>query len=87
MNSPAVQYLLGNKKEYEKYCKYKNSHVEGDYHSIERFQTLIDNYNYDSQIVSIVINKDNCILDGQHRASILLNQNPDIKIKALKLYW
>lgn len=87
LNSPAVQYLLGNKKEYEKYCKYKNSHVEGDYHSIERFQTLIDNYNYDSQIVSIVINKDNCILDGQHRASILLNQNPDIKIKALKLYW
>ena len=83
--SPAVKFLEGYKKQYIEYCNYKNKFNPEDIHSEKRFSKLISEYKNNSTI-SIVVNEDNVILDGQHRASILYHQNPEQKINIVKIY-
>lgn len=83
--SPALDYLSGNKQKYIDYCNYKNSHITGDLHSIERFDKLIKSFKCISK-VSIVVNSSNIILDGQHRACLLYKRNKDEVVEILKIY-
>lgn len=83
--SPALDYLGGNKQKYISYINYKNSHVGGDLHSIDRFERLIKSFSYDSK-VSIIVNPDNIIMDGQHRASLLYKRNKEMSVEVLKIY-
>ena len=83
--SPALEYLRGNKQQYINYCNYKNSYVGKEIHSIERFDNLIKSFKYDEKI-SIVIDENNIVLDGQHRASLYYNKNKNTIISVLKIY-
>ncbi|MBR1544590.1 MAG: hypothetical protein IJ638_01440, partial [Alphaproteobacteria bacterium] len=67
------------------YCNYKNSYVGKEIHSIERFDNLIKSFKYDEKI-SIVIDENNIVLDGQHRASLYYNKNKNTIISVLKIY-
>ena len=75
-----TDYMMYSQKEFEKKCKKE---------CVQRYKKLIkkineDNYN-NKQL--IVINQNNSILDGQHRACYLLKKfGPNHKIKVLKIY-
>ena len=84
-NSPAVKYLNGNKEAYQNYCDYKNSYNPDDLHSCERFEKLIASFNKDNKI-HIVVDKDNVIIDGRHRASIIYYKDMNAVIPVLKIY-
>lgn len=85
--SPCLEYLKGNKKAYSDYIEYKNKYNLGDVHTIERFNQLIKTFS-DSNTVHVIINSENVILDGQHRACIKLHQKGlNQRIKVIKLYF
>ena len=82
------KYLQGNKAGYEDYCKL-NSKFSDFNMSQKRFDELISSVkkSYNSQKMP-VINKDNVILDGQHRASILLYLfGENYEIPVLRLFY
>lgn len=85
-NEP-YQYLKGNIDVYKEYCDY---HVKNGLPvmSIERFESLkksIDENGYDEQHV-IIVNNNNELMDGQHRAACLCyNLGEDASIRVLKI--
>lgn len=82
------QYLTGDETVYEEYCRYHLEH-ELPMMTRERFNRLIksiEEHGYDKRYV-IVVNRDNIILDGQHRACCLLKMyGEDYMPTVLKLY-
>ncbi len=82
------KYLTGDESVYEEYSRYHLEH-ELPMMTRERFNTLIESMEangYDERYV-IIVNKDNIILDGQHRASCLLKlYGEDFAPIMLKLY-
>ena len=87
--SPAYKYMDGDKQSYVDYCNFKNPIGGGDVHSIERFDSLIESLNvgYDTNHV-IILNENNEIIDGMHRACWLLNKyGGNYKVRILKLWY
>ena len=82
------KYLKGDKKSYREYCKY---HIENNLPLMteERFNKLIKSINekgYISKYPLVIKADDNSIMDGQHRACILLNKyGKDYEIEVLKI--
>lgn len=85
-SSPALSFISGDKQKYIDYINYKNSLVPGDVHSVERFDKLIKSFNYDSGPL-IVIDQDNVVLDGQHRACLCYKYNEAAIVKVLRISW
>lgn len=85
-NEP-YQYLKGNVEGYKKYCKY---HLDCGLPvmSIERFESLkksIEENGYDERYI-IIVNNQNELMDGQHRAACLCYKlGEDAYIKVLKI--
>lgn len=75
-----TDYMMYSQKEFEKICKKE---------CVQRYKQLIKNIdinNYNKKQL-IVINQNNSILDGQHRACYLLKKfGPNYKIRVLKIY-
>lgn len=81
------KYLSGDQGAYEQYCK-ENAELSGFIMTKERYDSLIRTIteNYDEKSMP-VLNKDNVLLDGQHRCCILLHRfGPDHEISALRIY-
>ncbi len=82
------RYLTGDEASYEEYSRYHLEH-ELPMMTRERFDKLIksiEDNGYDKRYV-IVVNKDNIIMDGQHRACCLLRiYGEDYMPIVLKLY-
>lgn len=87
--APPYLFLQGNKEAYLSYCKFKDTKEGADKHNMERFEELLFDFNHSQQIKKyIVVNRKNEILDGLHRACLLLHKyGPDYKIHILKLEW
>ncbi|MDO4184519.1 MAG: hypothetical protein Q4D11_04710, partial [Rhodospirillales bacterium] len=82
------KYLQGNCEQYQRYCKL-NSEVSPFDMSKERFDELIESIkkSYDTRRMP-VINKDNVIMDGQHRTSVLLYlYGEEYEIPVLRLFY
>ena len=84
---PEYQYLLGNKKYYQSRLK----NLDGKYRDENTFKNTLKKfkkqggYNYKKAI--IIINQDNKILDGAHRAALICYLNGcDTKIKVLRIW-
>lgn len=78
-DSPHFKYVNGNKFEYQSYI---NKHIGKELqenHFCEAFDRLIDsydlNYKSDGKKSFIIVNKNNTIVDGLHRAAILIKLN------------
>ncbi|MDR1413741.1 MAG: hypothetical protein LBI56_02265 [Puniceicoccales bacterium] len=88
-NSPAFAFLEGNEKEYADYCAFKDQFKTGDFHSIARYRSLIESVSskgFDKKNV-IILNSKNEIIDGQHRACLLLKKfGPEHRVKVLKVF-
>ena len=87
--SACLDFLNGDQEKYAEYCNLKNRmDTHNDIHSVERFSNLAKNYdNYSNKKIDIVIDKNNVILDGQHRASLIFHKDPSMLIRVLKLYF
>ena len=86
--SPAYRYLLGEKKVYEDYNKMKNTPLQKDVHSNERFERLIRamDTGIDPRKV-LILRHNNELIDGQHRASYLLRRfGKNYRVRVLKLW-
>lgn len=86
---PAYQYLQGDKQSYIDYMTINTEHNPEHEHSLETFENLIKNlnYNFDKEN-TIVVDGMNRILDGTHRASwIMHNLGDNAEIYVLKIYW
>ena len=82
------RYLMGDEEAYEEYSRYHKSH-DLTMMTRERFQKLIESMEkngYDERYVMVVDQK-NVIMDGQHRACILLAKyGEEHKVKVLKVH-
>lgn len=87
--TPEYKFLQGDCQAYIDYCNYKNSKIQGDIHSVQRFNKLLTSLQtngYDDKSC-IIINQDNIIIDGKHRVCWLQNKyGKHKKIRVLKLY-
>ena len=87
--SPAYKYLLGDKNAYIDYIEFKNKKTNFiDHHSLSRFNDLINSINFNGYLDNnpIIINENNEIIDGQHRASYLLRHyGSNYKVNTLKI--
>ena len=77
-DSPHFQYVQGNKNSYIEYVNKNIGEKLQEDHYPESFDKLINNFDkkYNDKRLKksyIIVNKDNVILDGLHRASILKN--------------
>lgn len=83
-------YLQGTeegKKKYEDYCKLCNVSFRTEQNYADLI-TEIDKTEYDIKKGAIVIDENNFILDGQHRACILLKKyGPFYKVEVVKMYF
>ncbi len=84
------KYLVNNEnKIYEEYCE--KVKAVGDVRSMEKFKKLIakvEQENYDIKKGAIVLNDKNILMDGQHRACIMLkNFGPDYVVDVVRLYY
>lgn len=89
--SPDFHYIKFNdKKTYVKYQDYAGKKLKEYVHTRENFDKLIkslDEFGYD-ETKPICINKNYEIIDGQHRASYLLNKyGEDIEITVFKVVY
>lgn len=80
-------YLLGHKKQYELYCS-SNLEKTGFRMSEARFDELKASMEQGvDEKHMIVVNPDNYLYDGQHRACFLLYKfGPDYEVKVLKIW-
>ena len=81
-------YLMGDDEAYEKYSRYHNEH-DLTLMTRERFQELIESIEkngYDERHI-LVVDQKNVIMDGQHRACILLAKYGEgYTVKVLKIW-
>lgn len=89
LESPCYKFVCGNTQAYEDYMNFKNlNYSDGNSNSVERYRSLIKELNkkFDPKFV-VVVDYENVILDGQHRAAWALRKfGPDFKIKVVKIY-
>ena len=82
--SPVLEYLNGNKKEYTDYLELvRRIHEKHASHSVERLEALrrsIDNKGYKSCSIATLDDRP-LIADGHHRASILYHRFGDMEIR------
>lgn len=86
---PAYKYLEGDKQSYIDYINYKNPIGGGDIHTVDRYEALINSFNSKGFCEDnvIIVDANNTIIDGQHRACLLLKKyGGNKKIKVLKIY-
>jgi len=86
-DTPHYQYVLGNQNAYKTYFHMNFGRTLQEDHFPESFDDLINNFDenykrYDGKESYIIINKENIISDGVHRASILKSNRKDV-IKCL----
>ena len=84
------KYLVNNEnKIYEEYCE--KVKAVGDVRSMEQFKKLIaqvEQENYDIKKGAIVLNDKNILMDGQHRACIMLKKfGSDYVVDVVRLYY
>ncbi len=84
------RYLVtGDPAVYEEYCRLNQKYYNLDIMSRERFDELIrsmDEKGFDEKNV-IVVDQDNCIMDGQHRCCYLMYRNGiDYEVPVLRIY-
>lgn len=84
--SPHYQYIIGNKQAYIDYYNRFIGTFFTDDHLESSFDSLIENfnpftYNQFENERFILVNKSNCVLDGNHRLAILCKNN----IKVIKV--
>ena len=89
--SPDYCYLqTGDKEPYIKYHSLVDKTLDNCSHSCEKFEQLIktlEESGYDDNY-PICVKKNNVIMDGQHRASYLMNKyGEDYEITVLKIYY
>ncbi len=86
--APPYLYLMGDKETYDSYCKFKDTKEGKDRHNIARFEKLLSSAKNSTNFKNfIVINQKNEILDGLHRASVLMYKyGENYKVNVLKLY-
>ena len=88
-SDPSMYLQTKNIDEYNKYCKHLTVKGDKEHHNIEIFNELIksiDKEDYDISKGIIVINQLNIIMDGQHRAAIILNKyGEDFVIPVLRI--
>ena len=88
-DNPAIAFNKNNIETYNAYNKMKQEFHSDTLHSQEKYQNLISQMTecpYDIKTGIIVIDKDNIIMDGWHRASYLAScYGKDYKICVLKL--
>jgi hypothetical protein len=87
-NSPSFAYLEGDEKSYEDYCQFKDKlGINLANHSIEKYRALIKRMESDEEHNLLVINLKDEIIDGQHRACLMLKRfGPDHKVKVLRIF-
>ena len=82
------RYLMGDDEAYEEYSRFHKIHNLPPM-TRERFNALIesmDKNGYDKRQV-LVVNQDNIIMDGQHRACVLLKKfGEDYQVTVLRIY-
>ena len=82
------RYLMGDDETYEEYSRYHNEH-DLTLMTRERFQELIESIEekgYDERHI-LVVDQKNVIMDGQHRACILLAKyGEEHKVNVLKIW-
>lgn len=89
--SPCYSYLNGDKNEYERYCVFKSSDQRPGtfHHKSDRYDALINSLaktGYDQKKV-IIVNFNNEILDGHHRACWLWSEyGGDFQVTVLKIW-
>ena len=91
-DTPIYKYIVNkNKKDAtDKYNEYLNNNSRTDEnHNIAEYDKLINDFsNYDIKEGIIVVDNYNIMIDGTHRASILLSKTKkNEKIKVLKIYY
>ena len=74
-------------EEYRTYCI--RAKIDNPDRSLENCMQLVNNFeDYDINKGIILVDQFNCIIDGQHRACLLLHKfGEDYKIKVLKLHF
>lgn len=86
---PAYQYMHGNEAAYQEYMELNDKYNPGHEHSMERIKALEENLEktgYDTRKY-IVVDGENKILDGVHRACWLLHKyGENQEITVLKIY-
>jgi hypothetical protein len=87
-NSPSFAYLEGDEKSYEDYCQFMDKlGMNPANHSIEKYRTLIKRIESGREHNLIVVNFKNEIIDGQHRACLMLKRfGPDHKVRVLRVF-
>jgi len=86
--SPAYIYFAGDENMYSKYMQTCFKVNKKNEHSVEKIKKLKESLDKDfDSSKMIVVDGMNCILDGAHRASYLLNKyGKDYKVNILKIY-
>ena len=83
------RYLDGDTENYEQYCQYHQSVLHINM-SLERYNKLInsiENSGYNSKFI-IIVNDKKQVMDGQHRACILLHkygEDYEVSVLCLKM--
>ncbi len=89
VDSPAFSYVTEfNKKEYICNMQLRKQELEDNIHSTDRYDSLIESLDaQSSNNLMIVVDEENLIKDGQHRAAWWLKKfGSEATIPALKLY-
>jgi hypothetical protein len=86
IHSPVYKYLNGSKEPYLNYCKTHRGICESE----SKLNALLENIKYsgfNQQNPLIIFNGKLTIVDGQHRAAILMSLYGDIEVPVLDLYF
>lgn len=88
--SNCMTFIHGNKQAYTQYNSFKQLYGKGDnFHNIEHFTSLIQTLEQKSynHMFPIIVDGENIIMDGQHRACWLLNKfGLEYEIETVKIY-
>lgn len=90
LSETEVYKYLNNQINEQEYINYLKKYSRSDEnHSIEYFKRLVENFKeYDLKSGAIIVDNLNVIVDGQHRACILLtNFGTEYEIEVVKIYY
>jgi hypothetical protein len=87
-DTPAYQYLKGDKKVFLSYEQYNYFNISNEIRLMNNFQSIVKHqYPFKNNYI-ILFNGQNLIRDGQHRAAILAHLNGyDQVIKVMRFYF
>jgi len=86
--SPAFKYVSGNSRDsYIQNMNLRDNYLDDNIHSVARYDTLINSLNDGLDDLKILIDENNLIKDGQHRAAWwMYKYGPDSEIPAIRMY-